>query len=514
MPTIELKKISKRFGGVKALTDVSLTIRPGEVLALVGENGAGKSTLMKILSGVIPAGEFDGSIMIDSRDTSFRSPSEADAAGIAIIHQELASFASLTVAENIFLGHWPRKNGLVDWSRMNAEAQKWLGEIGADVSPTAPMSALSTGSRQLIEIAKAISRNATTLILDEPTSSLTPGETRKLFAVMERLKAKGTALVYISHKMEEIFALATRVAVLRDGHCVHEGLASETDEARLISMMVGRPLDRLFPEKPAGLVDPASAPILEARNLVVRQHAGRGEIGPLSFTLRRGEILGFAGLLGAGRSEIFEALLGGAPRKDRQGEVFFKGEVFKPRSPREGLRGGIGLIGEERKRDSLFAGRSLEENVSISRLASGFLLKVLNRRTEQLSAQKRLESLHTRFAHTDQKISDLSGGNQQKVIFGRLLEIAPDVMILDEPTRGVDVGAKYEIYQMIFELTRQGKGLIVISSDLPELMALSDRIIVMSAKRDAGTLSRAQFTQERVMELAIRTVDRKQQEMA
>jgi D-xylose transport system ATP-binding protein len=505
MPTIELRKISKRFGGVKALTDVSLTIRPGEVLALVGENGAGKSTLMKVLSGVIPFGDFEGQILIDGKEQDFRSPSEADKAGIAIIHQELASFPQLTVAENIFLGHWPLKNGLIHWEKMNVEAEQWLQEIGADVSALALMSTLSTGSRQLVEIAKAISRKATTLILDEPTSSLTPGETKKLFAVMDRLKSKNTALVYISHKMEEIFALATRVAVLRDGSCVFESLAGETDEARLISLMVGRPLNRLFPEKPSGLIDTVSSPVLEARDFAVEQHAGRDQIGPLSFTLRPGEILGFAGLLGAGRSEIFEALLGGYPRSHRSGTVLFKGEVFSPGSPREGLRGGIGLIGEERKRDSLFAQRSLEENVSISRLASGCLARILNRRTEQASAQSRLESLHTRFNQTEQKISDLSGGNQQKVILGRLLEIAPDVLVLDEPTRGVDVGAKYEIYQMIFELTRAGKGLIVISSDLPELMALSDRIIVMSLKRYAGELQRSEFTQERVMELAIRS---------
>jgi ABC-type sugar transport system ATPase subunit len=503
VPVIELKKISKRFGGVRALTDVNLTIRPGQVLALVGENGAGKSTLMKILSGVIREGDYEGEIFIDGKLAAFRNPAEADSAGIAIIHQELASFAPLTVAENIYLGHWPTKSGLVDWKKMEADAGVWLSQVGADFSPKTLMSELSTGSRQMVEIAKALSRNATTLILDEPTSSLTPGETQRLFKVIRDLKGKGTALVYISHKMEEIYALADMIAILRDGACVHQSTASEIDEAKLIATMVGRPLDRLFPEKPQGLVDPSSAPLLEAKNLEVQALSGRGSIGPLSFQLRRGEILGFAGLLGAGRSEIFEALLGGTKKSDRSGEVFFKGEPFKPGSPREGLREGIGLIGEERKRDSLFIQRSLEENVAIARLASGNLLSVLNRSAETAQAKKRLEELRTRFHVTEQKISDLSGGNQQKVIFGRLLEIAPDVMVLDEPTRGVDVGAKYEIYQMMFELSKAGKGLVVISSDLPELMALSDRIIVMSAKRYSGEVPRSQFSQERIMELAV-----------
>ncbi len=503
MPVIELKNISKRFGGVRALTDVNLSLQPGKVLALVGENGAGKSTLMKILSGVIREGDYEGQIFIDGKESAFRSPAEADEAGIAIIHQELASFAPLSVAENIFLGHWPTKGGFVDWKKMEHDALHWLKQVGADFSPTTKMAELSTGSRQMVEIAKALSRNATTLILDEPTSSLTPGETTKLFAVIRDLRSKGTALVYISHKMEEIYALADTVAILRDGSCVHQSKASEIDEAKLIATMVGRPLDRLFPDKPQGLIDHASAPLLQARGLKVRALSGRGEIGPLSFELRRGEILGFAGLLGSGRSEIFEAMLGGTARSDRDGEVIFKGQRFKPASPREGLREGIGMIGEERKRDSLFVQRSLEENVSIARLASGPLLSVLKRKQETAQAKKRLEELRTRFHVTDQKISDLSGGNQQKVIFGRLLEIAPDVLILDEPTRGVDVGAKYEIYQMIFELTKAGKGLIVISSDLPELMALSDRIVVMSAKRVSGEIPRAQFSQERVMELAV-----------
>lgn len=503
MPVIELKKISKRFGGVRALTDVSLTIRPGQVLALVGENGAGKSTLMKILSGVIREGDYEGQIFVDGKETSFRNPAEADSCGIAIIHQELASFAPLTVAENIFLGHWPTKSGLVDWKRMETEASHWLKQVGAEFSARTVMAELSTGSRQMVEIAKALSRNATTLILDEPTSSLTPGETKRLFAAIKDLKSKGTALVYISHKMEEIYTLADSIAILRDGSCVHESAASEIDESKLIATMVGRPLDRLFPEKPQGLVDMSSAPLLEAKNLEVKALSGRGSIGPLSFQLRKGEILGFAGLLGAGRSEIFEAMLGGTKRSDRDGEVTFKGESFLPASPREGLRNGIGIIGEERKRDSLFVQRSLEENVAIARLASGNLLTVLKRAQEQAKAKKRLEELRTRFHVTEQKISDLSGGNQQKVIFGRLLEISPDVMILDEPTRGVDVGAKYEIYQMMFELSKAGKGLIVISSDLPELMALSDRIVVMAAKRYSGELSRADFSQERVMELAV-----------
>lgn len=500
---IRLKNVKKSFGGAIALSGVDLSIRAGSILALVGENGAGKSTLMKILSGVIPSGDFEGEISIDGDVMRFFSPREAETAGIAIIHQELSAFPSLTVAENLFVGHWPRKNGLVDFKAMEAGARALLDRVGAvDLDPTSLMSELSTGAQQLVEIAKALARRSRVLILDEPTSSLTPGESASLFKVLRALKNEGSALVYISHKMEEIFSLADEVAVLRDGKSVHQSPVSDVDEAKLVSKMVGRPLDRLFPEKPSTLKTDV-APALIVRDFAISTE-GKKSLGPVSFELRKGEILGFAGLLGAGRTELFQAMLGGAPRGAvTTGSISVAGVEVHPGNPRGALDSGIAIVGEDRKRDSILPQRSLEENSSISRLSLGARLKPISTAFEEAIATTSLDRLHTRRRDLDQPISDLSGGNQQKVVLARVLQAAPEVLILDEPTRGVDVGAKFEIYQILFGLVSEGQSLVVIGSDLPELMALCDRIAVMADGKMTALLERDSFTQEAILSAAL-----------
>ncbi|MES2965384.1 MAG: sugar ABC transporter ATP-binding protein [Bdellovibrionota bacterium] len=503
MREVNLKNVTKSFGGVRALGGVDLTIRSGRILALVGENGAGKSTLMKILSGVIPAGDFEGEISVDGQPLRFSSPREAEAAGIAIIHQELSAFPSLTVAENLFVGHWPRKRGLVDHDAMMLGARRLLDRVGAvDLDPSVSMGELSTGSQQLVEIAKALGRESRLLILDEPTSSLTPGESASLIKVLRALREENRALVYISHKMEEIFALADEVAVLRDGHSVHQSTTTAVDEAKLVSLMVGRPLDRLFPEKPASVRE-KSPPALVVRHVHVTSE-GKKDLGPLSFELRKGEILGFAGLLGAGRTELFQAMLGGGPPGSKtSGAIEIAGEVFHADDPREALDHGIAIVGEDRKRDSIFPQRSLEENSAISRLSLGSRFKPISASYEQAMATTSLDRLRTRRRDLEQPISDLSGGNQQKVVLARVLQAAPEVLVLDEPTRGVDVGAKFEIYQILFGLAAEGQSLVVISSDLPELMALCDRIAVIADGKMTAMLDRASFSQEAILTAAL-----------
>jgi D-xylose transport system ATP-binding protein len=501
---VRLSEVTKTFPGVKALDRVNLSVRSGEVLALVGENGAGKSTLMKILSGVYPAGTYEGEILVDGQAKSFRTPLEAEKAGIAIIHQELSSFPNLTVAENLYVGHWPTVQGtgaMINWSALRAEAAKWLARVGAKCGVDAPMSSLSVGTQQMVEIAKALSRDSKILILDEPTSALTPREVETLFALIRQLRDEGKGLVYISHKMEEIYAISDRITVLRDGKSVHEAKTSELPEDKLISHMVGRPLDQAFPVRPEHL-GATSEVVLSVRDFSGFDELGTRLFGPVSFELKRGEILGFAGLLGAGRSELMKALFGDSSVRT-EGEVTLNGKAVHMHSPRDGLRHGISFVGEDRKHDSILPKRSLEENVSVSRLASRSVLRALNLSSEFEGARKSLAQFRTRCTGPAQEIQNLSGGNQQKAVIARALQTSPDVIILDEPTRGIDVGAKFEIYEILFNLAKEGKALLVVSSDLPEVIGLSDRIIVLSQGEFMGCLNQNEFSQPAIMKLAI-----------
>ncbi len=496
---LSLKGISKNFGAVKALQGVDLSVFAGEILALVGENGAGKSTLMKILSGVYAAGDFEGRIEMEGAPQSFRSPRDSEKAGVALIHQELSTFPHLSVAENMVVGHWPEKNGFVDHEALADKAQSWLQKLDADFSVQQKMSTLSTGQQQVVEIAKALSRHSRILILDEPTSSLTQRETKKLFALLKELQKEGCGIIYISHRMEEIFHLANRVVVLRDGKSVFTSPMAGLQEKDLIQAMVGRNLEASFAAKSAV---GAQGPLLILEKFSARHQESRREYGPVSFKLLPGEILGFSGLLGAGRSEIFQALCGDSAFRTA-GEVRYKNSAQKFSLLQKAYRAGLGFVLEDRKQQSLLPTRSLDENSSLVRLSQKNLFSWVSNGAERQRTQTDLQVLKTRFHSTEQKITDLSGGNQQKVIFARVLQNAPDVLILDEPTRGVDVGAKFEIYQLIRQWAEDGKAIVLISSDLPELMGLSDRILVMAGGKIQGELSRPDFQEEKIMKFAL-----------
>ncbi len=497
---IELRGISKKFGAVYALRDVSLKAQAGQVLAIVGENGAGKSTLMNILSGTYAADSFDGELFFEEKKVSFASPREAQSCGVAIIHQELSTFEHLTVAENMAVGHWPTRRGFVDWRALNLHAQAWLDVVGAKFSPDSLMGELSVGSQQLVEIAKALSRHSKVLILDEPTSSLNKSEADHLFKAIRQLCQSGRTILYISHKLEEIFALAQQVVVLRDGQVVHSSPVSEVNEKILIEKMVGRSTASLTLLKPASI---KSKTLLSVKNLQV-SFVNRKNIGPISFDLQAGEIIGLAGILGAGRSETMQALMGEFSSATK-GEVSIEGQPLALTGPIDSLRQGLVFVGEDRKRDSLLPTRNLLENISISRLAVSATRsqRLLDVKAEKSLAQKMLEKMKTRFHSQDQLITELSGGNQQKVILGRALQVDPKVLLLDEPTRGVDVGARFEIYKLLFDLAEEGHGLIVSSSDLLELIELCDRILVIHQGQVAGELIGSQISQAAIMQLAV-----------
>lgn len=499
-PEIRLTKISKSYSGVPALRNVSLDIYAGEVHALVGENGAGKSTLMKILSGAISAGDFEGEILLRGQVQKFLSPLDAEKAGIAIIHQELSSLPDLTVAENLFVGHWPRKfAGLIDWEKMNALATKALERVGANFSPTTKMQSLSTGDQQMVEIAKALLRDTKILILDEPTSSLSTKECERLFSLIAELKNEGRAMIYISHRMEEIFSLSDRITVLRDGSSVHTAKSKELTEPLLITHMVGRSLQALYPVRaPMNLGDE----VLRLVNFIAIDKQNGRTIGPINLSVKKGEVLGLGGLLGAGRSEFLRALLGDE-RYSISGEVFWHGKKFNPQNPRQSYSAGLAWLAEDRKRESILPVRSLLENAGILRINQKGLFSYVSHSAEEEKTQSSLQQLKTRFHHHSQKITELSGGNQQKVILARILQSAPDLLILDEPTRGVDVGAKFEIYELLYSLIQQNKAIILISSDLPELLAMSDRAIVLANGRMRGELPKEKFSQESIMQLAV-----------
>lgn len=501
---IRLDSVSKNFGLVQALKKVNLSVYAGEVHSLIGENGAGKSTLMKVLSGVYPHGTYQGEIFVQSKPSAFQSTHDAETAGIALIHQELSTFPDLSVAENMVVGHWPHNKGFVDFKKVEIWADEWLSKLDADFKSTKIMSQLSVGQQQIVEIAKALSRQSKILILDEPTSSLTQKEISKLFVVLKSLKEKGYGLIYISHRMEEIFSLSDRVSVLRDGESVFTDEMKAVTPALLIKHMVGRSIDQFYP--------PATSKIGEEKVLDVLQFkateiSSQKKIGAVSFYVRKGEILGFSGLLGAGRSELFKALCGDEKFKST-GEVKLNGKHFSPESVHDSIDKKIGMVSEDRKTQSLLPTRSLTENTGIVRLTQNTFLKWVSPYFENQKTRDDLKKLNTKFATIDQTITELSGGNQQKIIFARVLQNDPNLIILDEPTRGVDVGAKFEIYQLMREWTNAGRSIVLISSDMPELIAMSDRIVVLCEGQMTAEFNKSEFDQpgfsEKIMKAAIR----------
>ncbi len=491
IPRLQLEHIVKSFPGVLAVQDVSLEAYSGEILALAGENGAGKSTLMNILSGSFPADS--GKTWLDGEEVSITSPRRAQELGIAMIHQELALIPQMTVAQNIFLGREPRFAAglLVDTTRMVAQARDLLNQLGLGFPATALISDLSIAQRQMVEIAKAISFQSRVIILDEPTSALSERESEILFGLMRSLREKGVTLIYISHRMEEIFNLSDRVAVMRDGQLVGAAPTRELTVQAVVQMMVGRELKDFFPKTQAEIGEI----ILEARELC----SGK-RVQDVSLTLRRGEIVGLAGLVGSGRTEVARVLFG-ADRLER-GEIKLAGRTVHLHSPQEAIRLGIGLVTEDRKAQGLFLGQSVRSNASVllfQQLAKlGFILYA------RVDSWMRgaVKQLTIRTPHLEQKTRNLSGGNQQKVILARWLAVNPQVLILDEPTRGIDVASKAEIHTLMSELAAKGMAILMISSELPEILGVSDRILVMREGRLMAEFSRAEATQDRIMQAA------------
>jgi ABC-type sugar transport system ATPase subunit len=499
-PLISIQHVTKRFPGVVALDDVSFDIAQGELHAIVGENGAGKSTLMKILSGVIP--DFEGDLVLRGQSVRFRGTRDAERAGVSIIHQELNLVEQLTAAANIFLGRERRNRlGLIDDRTMEREAQKLFERLECAIDPRAPAGTLRVGDQQLIEIAKALSLETDILIMDEPTSALTESEVARLYRVIDRLRERGVTILYISHKMDEVFRLADRITVLRDGKLVRTVERQQTGAREVTHLMVGRELEAAQdhdPRKPGETV-------LEVRGLSLPWpgHARGWRLRDVSFSLRRGEIVGIAGLMGAGRTELLEALFGASEERPL-GEVLLNGRAATFRHPAEARQAGVALVTEDRKRLGLFANMTVRENITICTLRSLAGGGIIRTRRERTAARTSIENLAVRTAGPEAPITTLSGGNQQKCIIGRWLLTKPEVLLLDDPTRGVDVGAKAELYRLMDQLCRGGMAIIVTSSELPELLTVSDRILVLCEGRLTGELSRAEATEQRIMEAATR----------
>ncbi len=488
-PILELLHISKVYPGVTALKDVSLSFQPGEVHAIVGENGAGKSTFIKCITGAIAPTA--GQILFDGTPLENNSPIKSLALGIAAIYQEFQLIPYLSVAENIYFGRQPKRFGFVDFAAMQKGAAATLKNLGVAIDPKCLVRDLTVGFQQMVEIAKAVSRQVRVLIMDEPSAPLTTNELDYLFAIVRRLKAEGVSIVYISHRMEEIFSLCDVVTVFRDGEKIETLPVAQTTREQLIALMVNRKLEDAFPERQTV----PGQEVLRVQNLTAPKVKG------VSFSLRQGEILGFAGLVGAGRTELVSAIVGLAPK--RSGSIVLRGREIQNRNTREAFAHGIALIPEDRKRYGALLKLSVRENISYSNLRKASnRLRFIRRNAEKATAREYCGLLSIKTPTIEQKVLYLSGGNQQKVVLARCLYTNSDILIFDEPTRGIDVGAKQEIYQLLNRLTAEGKSILLISSEMPELLGLSDRILVIHEGKVAGELSREQATQERILTLA------------
>ncbi|HTN90826.1 MAG TPA: sugar ABC transporter ATP-binding protein [Sorangium sp.] len=498
---LAMSAITKRFPGVVALNGVSLSLKPGEVLALMGENGAGKSTLMKILGGAQQPDE--GEIRIQGRVVALESVRVAKRLGIALIHQELMLASNLDIAANIFLGNEGGGTGPLlrplPRSAMYARAKELLLRVGLTLPASTPVSALTAGQMQMVEIAKALALDARIIIMDEPTSSLTSAESEQLFQIIHKLRADGIGIVYISHRMEEVMALADRVTVLRDGRHVGDLTRAEATHERIVAMMVGRELSaHYFPEKRPRR---STEPVLVVERLVVP-----GAPAPISFSVERGEILGFAGLVGSGRTELMETIFGVTPALS--GRMTLEGREFAPRVPRDAIDRGVYLAPEDRKRHGLVLPLSIVENTSLPDIGNYNRWGLLDRTKERRVAESEVKRLRTKTPGIAQRVVNLSGGNQQKVVLGKWLAMSPRVLILDEPTRGIDVGTKAEIYRHMAALADEGITIMMVSSDMEEIMGMSDRVAVMHERRIKGVLPRERLSQERIATLMTGHADR------
>ena len=496
---LQTERLVKRFPGVVALKDVSFGLCAGEIHALCGENGAGKSTLIKILSGLHAAGSYEGRVLVDGRPAEFHSVADAEKAGIAVIYQELALVEEMTVAENIFLGDEPRRGPFVDWDRVYRLAREQLEKFHIVIDPASPVKDLGVGQKQLVEIAKALRKDSRVLILDEPTAALTGTEVGILLDILRDLKRRGIACVYISHKLDEVFAIADRITVLRDGESIVMCETARTNRGEIIRHMVGREIKDFFPRRAA----PRGPRLLGVRNLSVA--AGRGQaprLKDVSFDVHAGEVLGLGGLMGAGRTELLMHLFGAWGCR-LGGAVELAGRTLAGRAPHEVIREGLVLVSEDRKRYGLFPGQDVGFNLSLSSLRSLRDAIFIDDNREFERNRHYFEFLSIKAPSLETAVGQLSGGNQQKVVLGKALMTDPKVIFLDEPTRGIDVGAKVEVYELVNRLTAAGQAVVLVSSELPELMGMSDRILMLHEGRVGGEFSRQEATQEGLLAAAM-----------
>jgi D-xylose transport system ATP-binding protein len=481
------------------LDGVTFDLNQGEIHALVGENGAGKSTLIKILAGVYPHPEFGGEIVLDGSERRFASVRESEQAGIAIIFQELSLVKELSAAENIFLGREPGRFGVINWEELYSRAQKLLDNLHLEIDPRTPVIKLGIGQQQLVEIAKALAQDARVLVLDEPTAALTDAEVETLFSILNKLRERGVAMIYISHKLDEVFRISDRITVLRDGRTIDTTATNATDEARVITKMVGREVDQIFPDAKHDRGDV----IFEARDVTVEDPSVPGKllVDRVGFTAHKGEVLGIAGLMGSGRSELLMAIFG-AHAGRKPAEILVDGKQIQIANPSDAIKHGIGFVTEDRKRYGLILDQTILRNMTLACLRRVSGRFVTNEDAEAAAGEKAARDLRIKANSVFTLAGTLSGGNQQKVVLAKWLLTNPRVLFLDEPTRGIDVGAKQEIYAQINELAKKGLAIVLVSSELPEVLGLSDRVIVLHEGRLTGEFTRSEATPEAVMSCA------------
>lgn len=504
-PFLEMRNITKTFPGVRALDGVSLDLQRGEIHALVGENGAGKSTLMKILGGVYPHPHYGGEIFIEGNNQQFTGVRDAEKAGIAVIYQELSLVREMTVGENIFLGREPRKLGVIRWEELYRRARELLDDLHLQIDPHTLIRSLGIGQQQLVEIAKALSHDARILVLDEPTAALTDSEVETLFGILNKLRARGVGMIYISHKLDEVFRISDRITVLRDGKTVGTNVKSEWTEPQIIARMVGREVGDIFP-----VMDHAQGEVVFAvENVSVEDPlvTGKKLVDNVSFSVRRGEVLGIAGLMGAGRSDLLMAIFG-AHAGRVSGEIKLEGRRLHIRNPADAIKQGIGFVTEDRKRFGLVSDQTILNNMTLAglRRISGRFITSID--AESAAGERSMKELRVKANSVFTIAGTLSGGNQQKVVLAKWLLTNPRVLFLDEPTRGIDVGAKQEIYAQINKLAKSGLAIVLVSSELPEVLGMSDRILVLHEGRLTGEFTRAAATPEEVMACATGQVRR------
>jgi len=502
---LEVEHLTKEFPGVKALDDVTFKVRRGEIHCLCGENGAGKSTLMNVISGVHPHGSYDGKVIYHGRETAYKTVKDSEKDNLAIIHQELALSPYLSIYENIFLGHMKTRWGIINWNRLILESRTYLEKVGLEENPETIVSKMGVGKQQLVEIARALSKQVELLILDEPTSSLNDNESEKLLQLIRDLKEEGITCIMISHKLNEVMEIADSITILRDGRtiCSYDTAKDEVTEAIIIQHMVGRDMTHRFPEDVHEVHDEV---VMEVKDWTVYhpEYPDLAVVKNASFHLKKGEILGFCGPMGAGRTEMMMSLFGHSYGSRSSGKLILHGIEQQFHTPKDAIAKGLGYVSENRKELGLILIQTIRNNISNSSLKLLSRLGIINKDREIREAEKYRKALNIKTPSVEQIVKNLSGGNQQKVVLSRCLLADPEIFIVDEPTRGIDVGAKYEIYTILKELVKQGKSIIMISSEMPEAIGMADRIYVMNEGRIKGQLLRGEASQEKIMTMALK----------